>query len=101
MKKLTIIFFITFLIFFTAIIKNSTKKFEDEIFVTKENIQIQKKKLETIKLEHDYLSSVENLLDFHNLYFDEELKKKNILNIKIIDINQNTLKIKTLKFVNE
>tara|TARA_Y100001958_G_C21213537_1_gene539034 strand:- start:697 stop:1002 length:306 start_codon:yes stop_codon:yes gene_type:complete len=101
MKKLTIIFFITFLIFFTAIIKNSTKKFEDEIFVTKENIQIQKKKLETIKLEHDYLSSVENLLDFHNLYFDEELKKKNILNIKIIDINQNTLKIKRLKFVNE
>ena len=101
MKKLTIIFFITFLIFFTAIIKNSTKKFEDEIFVTKENIQIQKKKLETIKLEHDYLSSVENLLDFHNLYFDEELKKKNILNIKIIDINKNNLKIKRLKFVNE
>tara|TARA_B100000963_G_C22214815_1_gene488929 strand:+ start:250 stop:555 length:306 start_codon:yes stop_codon:yes gene_type:complete len=101
MKKFIIIFFILCLIFFTAIIKNSTKKFEDEIFAVKENIQILKKEFEDIKLEHDYLSSAENLLEFHNLYFDDDLKKKDISEIKIIYKNQNNLVVRQLKFRNE
>ena len=35
MKKFSVIFFILFLILFTAIIKNSTKKIEDGIFTAK------------------------------------------------------------------
>ena len=98
MKKFSIIFLILFLIMLTAIIKNSTKRFEDEIFLTRENIQILKKDFESIKLEYDYLSSAENLLAFRNLYFDDELKRNNIQDIKTLDPNQNYLNIKPLDF---
>ena len=37
MKKFLITFLILFLILFTAIIKNSTKKIEENIFVKEEN----------------------------------------------------------------
>ena len=43
MKKFSINFLILFLILFTALIKNSTKRIDDEIFATKENIRILKK----------------------------------------------------------
>ena len=69
MKKFSIIFLILFLILFTAIVKNSTKRIDDEIFVIKETIGILKKDLEDVKLEYDYLSSADKLLEFQNLYF--------------------------------
>ena len=40
MKKIAVITFIFLLIFSTAIIKNSTKKIEDEIFAVKENLRV-------------------------------------------------------------
>ena len=101
MKKIIVITLMFSLILITTIVKNSTKKFEDEIFAVKENIQILKKEFEDIKLEHDYLSSAENLLEFHNLYFDDDLKKKDISEIKIIYKNQNNLVVRQLKFRNE
>ena len=85
MKKILAVLSILFLIFTTAFIKNSTKKIEDEIFALEENIRVFKKEFEKIKLEFDYLSSAENLLKFQNLYFDDELTKKNILKIKVIN----------------
>ena len=39
---------------------------------------------ENIKLEHDYLSSTDKLLDYQNLYFDEELFEKDIQNFYVI-----------------
>jgi len=101
MKKVLIIFFILFLILSTAIIKNSTKRINDEIFLTKENIRDLRKDFEKIKLEHDYLSSTERLLKFQNLYFDEELVKKDIEEIKVIDQNSKKIQIKKLTLVNE
>ena len=98
MKKFSVIFLILFLILFTAIIKNSTKRIDDEIFSTKENIRGLKKNFENIKLEYDYLSSADRLLEFHKLYFDEKLFKKNIENFMIIKERKNFLKIKQLKF---
>tara|TARA_B100001059_G_C17791417_1_gene560386 strand:+ start:265 stop:561 length:297 start_codon:yes stop_codon:yes gene_type:complete len=98
MKKFSVIFLILSLILFTAIIKNSTKRIDDEIFSTKENIRGLKKNFENIKLEYDYLSSADRLLEFHKLYFDEELFKKNIENFMIIKERKNSLKIKQLKF---
>ena len=98
MKKFLVIFLILFLILFTALIKNSTKRIDDEIFVREESIRSLKKDFENIKLEYDYLSSTEKLLEFQNLYFDNELINKNIKEIKII--NQK-LKIEQLKLINE
>ena len=100
MKKSLIIFFVTFLVLFTAFIKNSTKRIDDEIFLTEENIRILKKDYENIKLEHDYLSSAEKLLKFQNLYFDTELIKKDIKDIKIIKKKLNKLEVQQLELIN-
>ena len=101
MKKFSVIFLILFLILFTALIKNSTKRIDDEIFVIKENMRSLKKELENIKLEYDYLSSAEKLLEFQNLYFDDELVKKDIQEINTINLSSEKLKIEQFKFINE
>ena len=85
MKKVLVIFLILFLILFTAIVKNSTKRIDDKILVKQENISGLNKEFGDIKLEHEYLSSAEKLLEFQNLYFDDELVKKDIQEIIIID----------------
>ena len=97
MKKFLIVFCILFLILLTALIKNSTKNIEDEVFIIEENIRVLKKEFEKIKLEFDYLSSAENLLQFQNLYFDDELIRKNIENIKIINKDTDEIDIQQLK----
>tara|TARA_B100000282_G_scaffold280054_1_gene240869 strand:+ start:143 stop:448 length:306 start_codon:yes stop_codon:yes gene_type:complete len=101
MRKFLFISLILSLIFFTAFIKNSTKRIEDEIFVVKENIRVLKKDKEKIKLEHDYLSSTEKLYEFNKLYFNNELIKKNIKDIKIIHKKLNKVEIKQLRFFDE
>ena len=101
MKKTLATFLILFLILFTAITKNSTKRIDDEIFVIKENMRDLRKNFEKIKLEHDYLSSTERLLKFQNLYFDEELVKKDVKEIKVIDQNSKKIQIKNLNLINE
>ena len=40
MKKISITFLILFLILFTAIVKNSTKRIDDEIFVKEEKLEV-------------------------------------------------------------
>lgn len=101
MKKFLVISLILFLILFTAIIKNSTKRIDDEIFTIKEDIRGLKKDFDNIKLEFDYLSSTEKLLELQNLFFDDELVIKDIKNIKIIDQNTEKFLIKKLTLTNE
>tara|TARA_Y100001970_G_C14218067_1_gene850874 strand:- start:1443 stop:1748 length:306 start_codon:yes stop_codon:yes gene_type:complete len=101
MKKFFVISLIIFLILFTALIKNSTKRIDDQIFTKKENIRDLKKDFENIKLEYDYLSSAEKLLKFQNLYFEHELIKKDIKDIEIINETMSNYKIEKLKFSNE
>ena len=101
MKKFSIITLIISLILFTAFIKNSTKRIDDEIFTNNESIRGLKRDYEKIKLEYDYLSSAHKLIEFQNLYFDNELIKKNIQNIKVIQKFEKNLVIKQLKFINE
>ena len=101
MKKFSVIFLIIFLILCTALIKNSTKKLDEEIFVKKENIRSLKNEYENIKLEYDYLSSTEKLFEFQRLYFDNEIMEKDIQEIKIIKQKFNRLKFEQLRFVNE
>ena len=101
MKKFSVIFLILFLILSTVLVKNSTKRIDDEIFTIKENIRALKKDFENFKLEYEFLSSTEKLLEFQNLYFDDELVKKNINEIKIIDQSTKKLQINNLTLVNE
>ncbi len=101
MKKFSVIFLIVFLILSTALVKNSTKRIDDEIFTIKENIRALKKDFENIKLEYEFLSSTEKLLEFQNLYFDDELVKKDINEIKMIDQSTKNLQINNLILVNE
>ena len=101
MKKFFLITFIFFLVFSTAIVKNSTKRIEDDIFAINENLRGLKKDFTNLKLEYDYLSSAEKLLEFQNSYFDDELTKKSIQDIKVIDKSANKIEIKNFKFINE
>jgi len=101
MSKYLIILLIVSLILSTAIIKNSTKRIDDEIFVVKENIRVLTKDFENVKLEHDYLSSAEKLLEFQNLYFDNELIKKNIQEIKTLNMSLEKIEISQFNFINE
>ena len=84
MKKIVLVFVIFSLILSTAIIKNSAKKNEDKIFTLNENIRILNSELEKIKLEFNYLSSSDKLLEYQSLYFENDLVQKKIENIKII-----------------
>ena len=63
------------------------------IFVSEENIRSLKKDLENIKLEYDYLSSTEKLLEFQITYFDDELTKKRIQEIKTFNQKNKKLEI--------
>tara|TARA_Y100000992_G_C20952854_1_gene344385 strand:- start:130 stop:435 length:306 start_codon:yes stop_codon:yes gene_type:complete len=101
MKKYLVIFLIFFLILSTAIIKNSTKRIDDEIFAIKENIKILNMDFGIIKLENEFLSSTEKLLEFQNSFFEKELVKKDIQEIKIIKIKSNKLEIERLKFLDD
>ncbi|MDA9731036.1 cell division protein FtsL [Candidatus Pelagibacter sp.] len=98
MKKLSIISLILFLILFTALIKNSTKKIEDEIFTVKESLIGFKKELGDAKLEFNYLSSAEKLLDYQSMYFEEDLSQKDIKEIRVLVKNSDDFEIKNLIF---
>ena len=101
MKKFSVIFLIVFLILSTALVKNSTKRTDDKIFTIKENIRALKKDFENIKLEYEFLSSTEKLIEFQNLYFDDELVKKDINEIKIINQSKKKFQINNLILGNE
>ena len=101
MKKFTLALVIFFLVLSTAIIKNTTKQIEDEIFTVKENIRVLKSDFENVSLEYNYLSSAEKLLEYQSLYFEDELIQKNINNIKIYNILNDIKKIKNFKIIKE
>ena len=99
MKKLVLAVVIFFLILSTAIIKNTTKQIEDEIFIAKENIRVLRSEFENVSLEYDYLSSAERLLEYQSHYFEDELIIKNINDIKIYNISDDINKIQNYKII--
>ena len=66
MKKFGLALVIFLLVLSTAIIKNTTKQIEDEIFTRKENIRVLVSEFENVSLEYDYLSSAERLLEYQS-----------------------------------
>ena len=97
MRNFWLLFIIFFLIISTTLIKNSTKKIEDEIFSTEESLRVLNLNYNDVLLEHNYLSSSEKLLEFQSLYFDNELSKKNIKEIQILIKKDNEILIKNLE----
>ena len=101
MKKLLLTLTIIILVLTTAIIKNTTKKIEDKIFAYKESVRLLKSDLENIKLEYDYLSSAEKLLEYQSLYFEDQLVQKKIEDIKIYNNSENVNKLEDYKITKE
>ena len=81
MKK--IVFVIIFsLILATSLVKNSTKEIEDKIFMVNENIRPLKSELGDLLLEYNYLSSPDKLTQYQTQYFEKNLIKIDITQIK-------------------
>jgi len=100
-KKFVLAAVIFFLVLSTAIIKNTTKQIEDEIFTVNENIRVLKSEFENVSLEYDYLSSAERLLEYQSQYFEDDLIQKNINDIKIYKISDYINKIQNFKIIKE
>ena len=91
MKKFILTSIVVFLILFTAFIKNSTKRLDDEIFVVKENLRTLKNELNDLNLEYTYLSSGKRLMDLKLEFFEEDLvfkKKDEIQFINKLEVNR-------------
>ena len=101
MKKFVVAAVILFLVLSTAIIKNTTKQIEDEIFTAKENIRVLNSEFENVSLEYDYLSSAERLLEYQSQYFEDELIQKNLNAMKIYNISDDINKIQNFKIIKE
>ena len=94
MKNFFLIFSIIFLILSTALVKNSSKKLENQIYDIRENISILSNKYDYIFLENNYLSSPQKLTEYKNTILSENYVSLNILNIKILEENNGLITIK-------
>tara|TARA_A100000164_G_scaffold329821_1_gene317818 strand:- start:62 stop:373 length:312 start_codon:yes stop_codon:yes gene_type:complete len=101
MKKSILLFLIFFLIISTPLVKNSTKDIDYEIYLIEENLLFLNKRFNDSKLEFDYLSSSEKLLEYQKLYFENLLKKKSIKEMKIMNISQGKIFISDLSILNK
>ena len=97
MTKLLIFTVIFILILCTSLIKNSTKDLDDQIYSIRENILFLENRFEDSKLEFNYLSSSEKLLEYQKLYFENSLLKKSINDLKTLKIINNKVIINDLK----
>ncbi len=101
MKKFTAFILIFFLVISTSVIKNSTKEINDEIYNVKENLIFLENRLKDTKLEFDYLSSSEKLIEYQKLYFENSLQKKSLQKIKILNIYESEAKISDLTMLSQ
>ena len=97
MIKFTVFTLILILIVSTSLIKNSTKDLDDQIYSIKENILFLENRFKDSKLEFDYLSSSEKLLEHQKLYFENSLIEKSLKELKTLEIIDNELIINELK----
>ena len=99
MKKILTISLIFSLIVITTFIKNSTKKIDEELFSLKENISDLNLELDNVKLEFDYLSSPEKLINYQDLYFENKLTQKSMNEIEIIQFTGKEILINDVKII--
>jgi len=94
MKKIIFSILIIVLIFFTSIIKNSTKNIDVKIFDLNENIRLLNEKYELVLLDHNFLSSPKKLNEYQKKYFENDLIPTDIVNIGEIDFVNGEILIK-------
>tara|TARA_B100001057_G_scaffold496162_1_gene596922 strand:- start:2436 stop:2741 length:306 start_codon:yes stop_codon:yes gene_type:complete len=99
MIKFTVFTLLLVLIVSTTLIKNSTKDLDDQIYSIRENILFLEDRFKDSKLEFDYLSSSEKLLEYQKLYFENSLIKKSIKELKTLNILENEIIINDLKII--
>ena len=92
MKKGTFIV-ILILILATSLVKNSTKEIEDKIFIVNENIRPLKSELGDVLLEYNYLSSPDKLTQYQTQYFEKNLIKIDITQIKKLTEKNNYIDV--------
>ena len=97
MVKMLIFISIFALIVCTSLIKNSTKDLDEQIYSIKENIIFLDDRFKDTKLEFDFLSSSEKLLEYQKLYFENLLIKKSLKELKTLKIIDKELIITELK----
>ena len=83
----------------TSLVKNSTKDLDDQIYSITENILFLENISKDTKLEFDYLSSSEKLLEYQTLYFENSLIKKSLKELKTLEIINKELIINELKIL--
>ena len=92
MKKIILVFTILFLIIITTLTKNSAKKLENDIFLTKENISVLNQKYELTLLDYNFLTSPKKLLEYQSEYFENEMILSDINDFnELIIINKDLL----------
>ena len=96
MRKIIFSILIIVLIFFTSIIKNSTKDIDAKIFNINEDIKLLKENYELVLLDHNYLSSPKKLNEYQKKYFENDLEPIDIRDISEIDFNSKEVLIKEL-----
>ena len=89
--KFIVFTLIFFLIVSTTLIKNSTKDLDDKIYSIKENLLFLENRFNDSKLEFDYLSSSEKLLEYQLLYFENLLLKKSLTELNTLKIIDNEI----------
>tara|TARA_B100001175_G_scaffold307365_1_gene306504 strand:- start:329 stop:637 length:309 start_codon:yes stop_codon:yes gene_type:complete len=94
MKKIFFSTLIVILIFFTSIIKNSTKNIDAEIFNLNEDLRLLQEKYDLVLLDHNFLSSPKKLNEYQKKYFENDLIPKDIKKIGEIDLANNDIIIK-------
>ena len=99
MKKLITFTIIFILILGTSLIKNSTKVLDEQIYSVKENILFLESRYKDSKLEFDYLSSSEKLLEYQKLYFEKSIVKKKIQELKTLKFQNKTMIINDLNIL--
>ena len=96
MKKIFFSVLIIILIFFTTVIKNSTKNIEAKIFDLREDIRLLNEKYELVLLDHNFLSSPKKLTEYQKKYFENDLVSIDIKNIGEIDFSNKDILLKQL-----
>ena len=71
---------IIILIFSTSLTKNSTKKIDKKIYEIQEDIRALDDIYELVLLDYNYLTSPDKLMEYSQMYFGKELKKKKLQN---------------------
>ena len=99
MKKFLIFGLMLSLIISTSLIKNSTRDLDEQIYSIQENLLFLEERFKDSKLEFNYLSSSEKLLEYQRLYFENALIKKTLADLKILKVTDNGIITDDLKIL--